>query len=69
MGGEQGGRAESCSPDRLRAEVGVRVLRAQTGDQAGPDPLCPVVPEGSLDSVLRCLGRKLVQNPSERVGP
>lgn len=60
---------ESCWLDQLRAEVGVRVPRAQAGAQAGPDPLCPVDPEGSLDSVLRNLGRKLVRNPSERVGP
>lgn len=64
MGCERGGGAESCWLDRLRAEVGVRVLRAQAGAQVRPDTLCPVDPEGSLDSVLWNLGRKLVRDPS-----
>lgn len=68
-----GSRAERQSREPLARQAesrgGGEGARAQAGAHAGPDPLCPVDPEGCLDSVLRNLGRKLVQNPSERVGP
>lgn len=45
------------------------MLGAKAGPQAGPDLLCLVDPEGSLDFVPGKLRRKLVRNPSEQVGP